>query len=157
MACTLEVDGVGAVTGLATDLSARGLWITVETPLEVGVLVDARFRLPRTGRELSVVAEVARVDADEGGAFGMGLRFRCVSPSDRIELDTVLSGLPPRLPTVEALSLEEEVEEILDDADDVVIEGRITSESGLFAIVVDDPDGDDFAMLRDDELERFVG
>jgi hypothetical protein len=152
--CTLDVDGLGRLAGVATDLSARGVWVVVETPLEVGVLATARFRLPRTGRDLSAVAEVARVDAD-GRAFGMGLRFRAMAPSDRLALDAVLRGLPPRLP-----SLEEEVEEILDDAEDVYLDddAHLAAGSGLYAILVqDDVADDDFVTLTDDELERFTG
>jgi hypothetical protein len=107
--CAIEVDGVCAIQGVATDLSVHGIWVAVETPLELGVLVIARIRLPRTGHVLDVAAEVTRVDANDFG-FGMDLHFRGLTAIDKMELAIALRGLPPRLPRERASTLVERAE-----------------------------------------------
>lgn len=130
------------------------------TPLHFAARLAWRESALRMSEVL--VAEVARVDVD-GETYGMGLRFRSVAPSDQLELGACLTGLPPRLP-----SLAEEVEEILDDADDILLEGGVGGvggvgqESGVYgygveAVVVHDADDEGFVTPDDDELEKLVG
>ncbi len=118
-ACLLDVEGVGLVEGVATDLSLHGLWIAVQEPLEVGVLVTARVVLPRTGHVIHIAGEIARVDATPFG-FGMGVRFRHIPSSDMVALDAVLRGLPPRLPGDRRATLVERVVDVGDGDEDVV-------------------------------------
>lgn len=68
---------------LTLNIGQGGLAIRTTSPLEVGTLVKARFRLPGTKKEIDAEARVAWVDR----RVGMGLQFTKVDPAHQIAID----------------------------------------------------------------------
>jgi hypothetical protein len=152
----------GSSRGIVTDLSVHGLWVAVNRPLPLGASIEISFRPAEGFEELSLEATVARVDWHEGGeaVMGMGLSFVALDADEQRVLEDALKGLPAREPkgpspviaVVEHDSLEDEVEQILEDEDLDVIE-----ESGVRAIPAPrDAADEEFELIDDEELEVFV-
>ena len=75
-------------TALTLNLSRGGLSIRTTSPLDPGVCVRLRFRLPGGRRELDVEARVAWSDR----RMGMGVQFEAVDPDDQQTIDVFVDS-----------------------------------------------------------------
>jgi len=66
-------------TGLTLNISTGGLAVRTTNPLEVGIAVKLRFRMPKAGHETEAEARVAWADR----RVGMGLEFTRIEASDQ--------------------------------------------------------------------------
>ena len=78
---SVKFGGIYEVMTETTDISARGMFFTIEKRLEIGTLIEVVFRLPRRvigveGVWLRCPAEVVRVEENlPEGKFGIGARI----------------------------------------------------------------------------------
>jgi uncharacterized protein (TIGR02266 family) len=80
-----------------SDISAGGLFIKTNTPLDVGERFNLKLFLPNGGKELFVACEVIWIHTEETGVTngdhppGMGVRFLNLSTEGEEKIRTVLS------------------------------------------------------------------
>ncbi len=87
-------------TGATENISSGGLFVSTETPLEVGVRVEARFTLPGLEQPFSVpcvVRWVRPLGAGGPGLAGMGLAFEELERELEQTIDSFLVHREPVL------------------------------------------------------------
>jgi CheY-like chemotaxis protein len=84
--------GEHEVVGRARNLSATGLLLETNTPLQVGAALELKFFLPKTKSSLEVKGEAVRVIKGADGTLEVGIRFIDLSQTDQEQLQEYLSG-----------------------------------------------------------------
>lgn len=66
------------------DISHGGIFLETDEPLQIGTMIDMRFQIPNTTREVAAVGKVAWLG--QGGTtqntLGVGVKFSRIDPSD---------------------------------------------------------------------------
>lgn len=80
-------DSEGMLYFFSTDISAGGLFIQSDHPIELGTQVFLRFSLTPKSKPIQATGEVVRVMRDEKedgeSKVGIGIRFIYIHPLDR--------------------------------------------------------------------------
>jgi uncharacterized protein (TIGR02266 family) len=79
----------------ADDLSAEGMFIATQEPLEPGTKLSLEFLIPGCKYPIRVRAEVIwnRNVYDMGRGRGMGVKFEGLSPSEKDKINTIVRQL----------------------------------------------------------------
>ncbi len=79
----------------ADDLSAEGMFIATQEPLEPGTKLSLEFLLPGCNYPIRVKAEVTwnRKVYDMGRSRGMGVKFENLSPDAKDKINTIVRQL----------------------------------------------------------------
>ncbi len=85
------------ISGQATDLTAYGMAVLTDAPLQLGEPVVVGFVPPHAGKKLTVFAEVSRL-GHASGKRGLGLKFCNLTIWEHQVLHSAVKGLPPVLP-----------------------------------------------------------
>ena len=80
-------DSEGELYFFSTDISAGGLFLESDVPVNLGTQVFLRFSLTPKARPIQATGEVVRVMRDQNdvgpGKVGIGIRFIYIHPLDR--------------------------------------------------------------------------
>lgn len=74
----------------SSDLSVGGVYFDRAIPHQVGTRVELSFNLPGDSRTVVCAGEV--VSVPDPHAYGMGVRFLDLSPTDEAMLDSFIGG-----------------------------------------------------------------
>ncbi|MHC4662097.1 MAG: PilZ domain-containing protein [Planctomycetota bacterium] len=79
----------------AINVSASGILVDADEPLDVGTIFIARFRLPGEDTTVSFLTEVVRIESPVGDrdSFRMGMSFSNVSRDGQKKLDALLTRI----------------------------------------------------------------
>ena len=79
----------------AINVSASGILVDADEPLDVGTIFIARFRLPGGEAPISFLTEVVRIESPVGDrdSFRMGMSFSNVSREGQKKLNALLTRI----------------------------------------------------------------
>ena len=80
------------------DVSPFGMWLETSYPVKHGDTLVVCFVPPKRERELTLFAQVCRVDERDDGSYGVGVEYASLDWFEQKTLADCLRGIPPHFP-----------------------------------------------------------
>ena len=77
--------------GTSMDISATGILVTYERPIEIDSIINVSFVKPKTFEMFNSSVKVMRVEKNKDGTYEIGLQFLDMSDKDKNILDYILT------------------------------------------------------------------
>ena len=82
-------------TGKSLDISATGLWLQTDIPVEVGEMLELEILLPSMQAPLSVRGTVMWSKAPPSGSSECGVEFHDLTQEQQAQIDALVRFLKP--------------------------------------------------------------